>query len=173
MQYHFGVNCIGYSLMLRNICPHIKKKFLIDTHTKIGTEITDVIIFRKKLLKFLQGVIRQDCSQKWHENERNWMGSDLYCHFSSIPEGWLWYSQISNTAHVETHFLLENLGISEPILGILENFHGRLNSPPTQNINMPYYFGTNWWIQRVVSTLQEHQSFRTKTEESRDSYMFL
>ena len=31
---------------------------LIDTHTKIGKEITDVIVFRKKLLKFLQGVER-------------------------------------------------------------------------------------------------------------------
>ena len=32
-----------------------KKNFLIDTHTKIWTEITDIIVFRKKLLKFLQG----------------------------------------------------------------------------------------------------------------------
>ena len=32
-----------------------KKKILIDTHTKSGTEITDIIVFRKKLLKFLQG----------------------------------------------------------------------------------------------------------------------
>ena len=32
-----------------------KKKFLINTHTKIGTEITDIIVFRKKLLKFMQG----------------------------------------------------------------------------------------------------------------------
>ena len=32
-----------------------RKKFLIDTHTKIWTEITDSIVFRKKLLKFLQG----------------------------------------------------------------------------------------------------------------------
>ena len=40
------------------IFPH-KKNFLIDTHTKIGTEIrsTDIIVFRKKLLKFLQGGI--------------------------------------------------------------------------------------------------------------------
>ena len=36
------------------IFPH-KKNFLIYTHTKIGTEITDIIVFRKKLLKFLQG----------------------------------------------------------------------------------------------------------------------
>ena len=41
--------------MLQNIFSHIKKNFLIDTHTKIGTEITDIIVFRKKLLKFLQG----------------------------------------------------------------------------------------------------------------------
>ena len=27
----------------------------MDTHTKIETEITDIIVFRKKLLKFLQG----------------------------------------------------------------------------------------------------------------------
>ena len=32
-----------------------KKKILIDTHTKIGTEITDIVVFRKELLKFLQG----------------------------------------------------------------------------------------------------------------------
>ena len=37
------------------IFPH-EKNFLIDTHTKIWTEITDIIVFRKKLLKFLQGV---------------------------------------------------------------------------------------------------------------------
>ena len=36
-----------------------KKKILIDTHTKIWTEITDIIIFRKKLLKFLQGAPEQ------------------------------------------------------------------------------------------------------------------
>ena len=40
--------------MLQNIFSHIKK-ILIDTHTEIGTEITDIIVFRKKLLKFLQG----------------------------------------------------------------------------------------------------------------------
>ena len=38
------------------IFPH-KKIFLIDTHTKIRTEITDIIVFMKKLLKFLQGVV--------------------------------------------------------------------------------------------------------------------
>ena len=27
----------------------------MDTHTKIETEITDIIVLRKKLLKFLQG----------------------------------------------------------------------------------------------------------------------
>ena len=41
--------------MLQNIFSHMKKKILIDTNTKIGTEITDIIVFRKKLLKFLQG----------------------------------------------------------------------------------------------------------------------
>ena len=30
--------------------------FLIDTNTKMWTEITDLVVFRKKLLKFLQGV---------------------------------------------------------------------------------------------------------------------
>ena len=55
VQYHFGVNCIVYLFMLQNIFYHIKK-ILINTHTKILTEITDIIIvFRKKLLKFLQG----------------------------------------------------------------------------------------------------------------------
>ena len=29
--------------------------FLIDTNTKMWTEITDLVVFRKKLLKFLQG----------------------------------------------------------------------------------------------------------------------
>ena len=38
------------------VFPH-KKKIVIDTHTKIGTESTDIVVFRKKLLKFLQGVI--------------------------------------------------------------------------------------------------------------------
>ena len=33
------------------------KKFLTDTHTKIWTKITDIIVFRKKLLKFLQGCV--------------------------------------------------------------------------------------------------------------------
>ena len=42
--------------MLQNIFFRIKK-ILIDTHTKIWTEITDIIFFRKKLLKFLQGVM--------------------------------------------------------------------------------------------------------------------
>ena len=31
--------------------------FLIDTNTKMWTEITDLVVFRKKLLKFLQGVL--------------------------------------------------------------------------------------------------------------------
>ena len=29
--------------------------FLIDTNTKMWREITDLVVFRKKLLKFLQG----------------------------------------------------------------------------------------------------------------------
>ena len=33
------------------------KYFLIDTNAKMWTEITDIVIFRKKLVKFLQGVI--------------------------------------------------------------------------------------------------------------------
>ena len=43
-------------------CAHIfchVKKILIDTHTKISKEITDIVVLRKKLLKFLQGVIVQ------------------------------------------------------------------------------------------------------------------
>ena len=32
----------------------IRKKILLESHTKIWTEITDIVIFRKKLLKFLQ-----------------------------------------------------------------------------------------------------------------------
>ena len=55
MQYHYGVNCISYLFMLQKVFSHIKK-ILIDTHTKNGTEITDIIVFRKKLLKSLQGV---------------------------------------------------------------------------------------------------------------------
>ena len=31
--------------------------FLIDTNAKMWTEITDIVVFRKKLLKFLQGVL--------------------------------------------------------------------------------------------------------------------
>ena len=42
--------------MLQNIFSHIEKNFLIYTHTKIWTEITDIIVIWKKLLKFLQGV---------------------------------------------------------------------------------------------------------------------
>ena len=41
--------------MLQKIFFHTRKKFLINTHTKIGAKITDIIVFRKKLLKFLQG----------------------------------------------------------------------------------------------------------------------
>ena len=33
--------------------------FLIDTNAKMWTEITDIVIFRKKLLKFRQGVQSQ------------------------------------------------------------------------------------------------------------------
>ena len=40
---------------LKNIFSY--KKILIDTHTKIWAEITDIVIFRKKLLKFLHGVL--------------------------------------------------------------------------------------------------------------------
>ena len=44
--------------------------FLIDTNTKTWTEITDLVVFRKKLLKFLQGVSRWQTSLvfhfKWH-----------------------------------------------------------------------------------------------------------
>ena len=36
--------------------------------------------------------------------------------FCQFTQRCLWYSQISNIAHVETHFLLENLWISEPPL---------------------------------------------------------
>ena len=69
------------------IFPH-KKNFLIDTHTKIGTEITDIIVFRKKLLKFLQGVIalQWKCENllgekqpKMHRNEHT-----LFCIFEGI-----------------------------------------------------------------------------------------
>ena len=46
-------SCIGYLFMLQNL--FFQKKILIDTHTKIWTEVTAIIIFMKKLLKFLQG----------------------------------------------------------------------------------------------------------------------
>ena len=39
--------------MLQNIFSHIKK--FLYTHTKIVTEITDIVVLRKKLLKLLQG----------------------------------------------------------------------------------------------------------------------
>ena len=48
--------------MLQNIFSYIKKN-LIDTHSKTGAEITDIVFFRKKLLKFLQGVNGLDRSQ--------------------------------------------------------------------------------------------------------------
>ena len=40
---------MGYLFMIQN-------KFLIDTNAKMWTEITDIVIFRKKLLKFWKGV---------------------------------------------------------------------------------------------------------------------
>ena len=51
---------------------HIKK-ILIDTHTKIWTEITDTVVFRKKLLKFLQGAyfrncITRNCDSRLHDS---------------------------------------------------------------------------------------------------------
>ena len=46
--------------MLQKIFSHIKK-ILVDTHTKIWTEITDTVVFRKKLLKFLQGAYVRNC----------------------------------------------------------------------------------------------------------------
>ena len=36
--------------------------FLIDANTKMWTEITDLVVFRKKLLKFLQGALD---SREW------------------------------------------------------------------------------------------------------------
>ena len=36
--------------------------FLIDTNAKMWAEITDIVVFRKKLLKFLQGVLVQFAS---------------------------------------------------------------------------------------------------------------
>ena len=41
---------------------------LIDTNTKMWTEITDLVVFRKKLLKFLQGVMMINMVQ-WFDNE--------------------------------------------------------------------------------------------------------
>ena len=41
MQDYFEVNCIGHLFILQNISSHINF-FLIDTHTKIGTESTDI-----------------------------------------------------------------------------------------------------------------------------------
>ena len=38
--------------------------------------------------------------------------------YFQFTKGWLWYSQISNTSH----FLLENLWISESSVGVLEKF---------------------------------------------------
>ena len=39
--------------------------FLIDTNTKMWTEITDLVVFRKKLLKFLQGGIQPLPKRQW------------------------------------------------------------------------------------------------------------
>ena len=43
--------------MLQNTFSNLKN-FLIDTHTASSIEVTDIIVFRKKLLKFLHRVER-------------------------------------------------------------------------------------------------------------------
>ena len=48
-------NFYGYVFYASKYLFLYKKKILIDTHGKIWTEITDIVVFRKKLLKFLQG----------------------------------------------------------------------------------------------------------------------
>ena len=42
-----------------------KYSILIDTNTKMRTEIIDLVVFRKKSLKFLQGVLRSNLFVKW------------------------------------------------------------------------------------------------------------
>ena len=63
-QYNIGYNCtVLFWSQLHCLFIHgskyfsLYKKILIDGHTKILTEITDIVVFRKKLLKFLQGAI--------------------------------------------------------------------------------------------------------------------
>ena len=55
MQYFLESIVLVIYLWFKNILPY--KKILIDTHTKNWKEITDIVGFSKKLLKFLQGVI--------------------------------------------------------------------------------------------------------------------
>ena len=52
--------------MPQNLLSHIKE-ILIDGQTKIWTEITDIAVFRKKLLKFLQ-CVSCNCGQYFHFN---------------------------------------------------------------------------------------------------------
>ena len=101
MQYHFGVNCIGYLFMLQNIFSHIKK-ILIDTHTEIGTEITDIIVFRKKLLKFLQG----EKTPKHHQVCVNFQLNQVTSHIGS-HHGWQALPKISKITAMALPFNIE------------------------------------------------------------------
>ena len=56
-QHSSALPCQLYWLFIyasKYIFPY--KNIPIDTHTKIWTEITDIVVFREKLLKFLQDV---------------------------------------------------------------------------------------------------------------------
>ena len=55
--------------MLQKYFP-IQKNFLIDAHTKIWTEITDIIVFRKKLLEFLQSELNSSVGFCTNQKEK-------------------------------------------------------------------------------------------------------
>ena len=80
---------------------------------------------------------------------------------------------------IETHFLLENLWISEPSLGILEKFQ-RSSAVPNIKYNCALLFWSQlYWVFRankVTNTLSLHSSevhLCIWTEETRKSWIYL
>ena len=66
VQYYFWGKYISYLFTPQNLFSHIKE-ILIDGHTKIWTEMTDIAVFRRKRLKFLQ-CVSCNCGQYFHFN---------------------------------------------------------------------------------------------------------
>ena len=57
MYYEFPSNIIAFLEQLK-----IFLKILLDAISEMWTEMTDIVVFRKKLQKFLQGVLCSLCS---------------------------------------------------------------------------------------------------------------